>query len=424
MASIIFLLILSISAAFLFKKPDILLGMVMALELLSMDVKESQSLFLIWGIFIFQLYAFFNYVYIKKIRLNHFWFFTIVFLGLYMAISGFISGAGSGTPIRYSISVIVSLLWGYYSSKSYEVSNGWFIGISFIVVLNLLFLVVPFIPKVNPVNYEGFERSDTLSYLHTTGLLSSYLIVSCIYIYFARNYQRQGSRYPSILQNKSNLILLFSIIASLFLLYKTFARGSIFGLLLALILLPFSMARAKSNNLVRYFIRFTTVIILVFFIVQFLVSTDLGHSAYLSFQKAINRDLYQKQYSRIDNSLASINLITNKYLWFGIGNMNPWDMRIFAPHFLPLSYTLYFGLPVGVIILLIFLCGLIRSLRYFLLTINQSDNIRIWFYLSVLLISLSVGLTNGAIALGYGFQWYVFGAAIGFHRYYRTNKLR
>ena len=119
---------------------------------------------------------------------------------------------------------------------------------------------------------------------------------------------------------------------------------------------------------------------------------------------------------RLEDAMFSINELRNQP-WFG----NMWDYETMGllPHQLPIAFAVCNGWPAGIIVGIVMVAGLWRTLAAFGKSLiagggSRRDSIDAWVFSGLALLSLSVAMTNGAMAVGYGFQWWVFGACAGF----------
>jgi hypothetical protein len=339
----------------------------------------------------------------------------IILLGAWVFAAGIIMGAGSGTPFRLAVGITVPLIWGYKFGSDVQGERGWFVGLAIVTAVNFLAIfniggLFSFLKPGEIYSMDGVERRDAVTYVHGTAVMCGFLLAALIskLVYWHLNERavlKIGVRFII-----KNAMIMGTILACLALQSASFSRGTLVGLVASGVLLPAFLLGRRSVLIKMVVTIIVLSIILVFWQSGIVQSKLLGVDVFESFEKGISADSQSNKY-RLEAILGAWNVIQKQPL-FGLGTTSFWNYNLAYPHQLPVSYSLAYGLPVGVIIAGLLVVGFIRPL--FLGYLSTKRRRAPWLYTALSLISISALMTNGAMVNGYGFQWWVIGACISY----------
>lgn len=387
------------------------------------SIKDSNSSIFVWSCTATYLYLLYNLIRQNPLDYHSPYTFIFFLAIIWIIVSSAYNKTGIGSAIRTSLSIISPMLWGFFSINSLKSINRWFQGIFIVLIVNFLTLYDPleffsFIPTGMGKINAGINRVQGINYIHIVGLLSGFFLFTFLLLRRKElKYLHNSGRHLFINSHFINpfiLILVFLFIVLL--LIRTFPRGSILGIFIGLLFYPSGFNYKISNKFVRICTVLLQILILIWLTSAFLDSS-LGRTISSAFDLGIERERLEG--NRLEKSTIAIDYLLKGHGWFGLGTEASYLKGIDPPHQLPISYALYFGIPLGLFILFIFLKGIISSFKFMIISYLKTNEpgiiVACWWYIAILALMITVSFTNGAAALGYGFQWFILGGILSFN---------
>lgn len=319
------------------------------------------------------------------------WMAAILGFGTYLLVGPMIVNQSTGSPFRNAIGTCVPLLWGYLFGHELRARRAWTLGLVVVSILNLVALFGPegLLPHWTEPGVVEW-RTHAFTYAHTTSMLAGFLLVSAL---------------AWLPRGRAAVIRWLTIAACVALLVVSFSRGALLGVSGAIVLYPvfrfFASRTAANNGLLAAIV---AVLALVVWYSGWLGSAEAG-AVVESYERGFSMD--QSNAYRVDGVRMAFKTLEDRPL-LGIGTTNFWDFGLPIPHQLPISYALSYGIPVGLIVLLLLFGSIASPLK----RAGGLSRLERWRLLGIALVNVAVAMTNGAMALGVGIQWFAIGSCV------------